>query len=180
MECRNSRDFCLFEKSSGFMLTEDDDDVTRLRRREPKPKLNWCPCRMAYWRKQSDKTTSRLWMSTRPAELKMGSDQYRSPCKIICVLCEKSDENEITGPLSSKQNISAHQNCLVSSLCFQRLPYRNVLLMLFGKAYCRSYFVLRGFPKDWVRACVYCVLSCLHQVSTASTRPPMTTCLDLQ
>ncbi|XDV30410.1 hypothetical protein PO909_033339 [Leuciscus waleckii] len=52
-------------------------------------------------------------MSTRPAELKMGSDQYRSPCKIICVLCEKSDENEITGPLSSKENISAHQNCLL-------------------------------------------------------------------
>ncbi|XP_067264876.1 serine-rich adhesin for platelets isoform X1 [Chanodichthys erythropterus] len=43
----------------------------------------------------------------------MGSDQYRSPHKINCVLCKKSDEDEITGPLSSKQNISAHQNCLL-------------------------------------------------------------------
>ncbi|XP_039511796.1 uncharacterized protein phf11 isoform X2 [Pimephales promelas] len=41
----------------------------------------------------------------------MVSDQY--PCKIICVLCEKSDEDEITGPLSSKEKISAHQNCLL-------------------------------------------------------------------
>ncbi|XP_077072626.1 uncharacterized protein phf11 isoform X2 [Siphateles boraxobius] len=52
-------------------------------------------------------------MSTCPTELKMGSGQYRSPCKIICVLCEKSDEDEITGPLSSKEKISAHQNCLL-------------------------------------------------------------------
>lgn len=58
---------------------------------------------------------SRFWMSARSAELKMGSDQYRSPQKINCVLCQKSDEDEITGPLSSKENISAHQNCLVSS-----------------------------------------------------------------
>ncbi|KAK7169142.1 hypothetical protein R3I93_005210 [Phoxinus phoxinus] len=43
----------------------------------------------------------------------MGSDHYQLPCKIICVLCEKSDEDEITGPLSSKENISAHQNCLL-------------------------------------------------------------------
>ncbi|XP_051762127.1 nascent polypeptide-associated complex subunit alpha, muscle-specific form isoform X2 [Ctenopharyngodon idella] len=52
-------------------------------------------------------------MSARPAELKMGSDQYRSSHKINCVLCKKSDEDEITGPLSSKENISAHQNCLL-------------------------------------------------------------------
>ncbi|XP_073701167.1 PHD finger protein 11-like [Garra rufa] len=33
--------------------------------------------------------------------------------KIICVLCKKSDETEVTGPLSSKESISAHQNCLL-------------------------------------------------------------------
>uniref|UniRef100_A0A672RL14 PHD-type domain-containing protein n=1 Tax=Sinocyclocheilus grahami TaxID=75366 RepID=A0A672RL14_SINGR len=43
----------------------------------------------------------------------MGSDQFQSQNKIICALCEKSDETEITGPLSSKGNISAHQNCLL-------------------------------------------------------------------
>ncbi|XP_051566196.1 PHD finger protein 11 isoform X2 [Myxocyprinus asiaticus] len=43
----------------------------------------------------------------------MGSDQYRAPCKMMCVLCQKSDETEITGALSSKENISAHQNCLL-------------------------------------------------------------------
>ncbi|XP_052004173.1 mucin-1-like [Xyrauchen texanus] len=43
----------------------------------------------------------------------MGSDQYRAACKIMCVLCQKSDETEITGALSSKENISAHQNCLL-------------------------------------------------------------------
>lgn len=41
----------------------------------------------------------------------MGSDKF--PNKIICALCEKSDETEITGPLNSKGNISAHQNCLL-------------------------------------------------------------------
>ncbi|XP_051563983.1 uncharacterized protein LOC127446799 isoform X3 [Myxocyprinus asiaticus] len=43
----------------------------------------------------------------------MGSGQYRLSSKIICVLCQNSDENEITGALSSKENISAHQNCLL-------------------------------------------------------------------
>ncbi|XP_016309637.1 uncharacterized protein phf11 isoform X2 [Sinocyclocheilus anshuiensis] len=43
----------------------------------------------------------------------MGSDQFQSQNTIICALCEKSDETEITGPLSSKGNISAHQNCLL-------------------------------------------------------------------
>ncbi|KAF4109154.1 hypothetical protein G5714_010227 [Onychostoma macrolepis] len=43
----------------------------------------------------------------------MGSDQFKFLNKIICALCEKSDETEITGPLSSKGNISAHQNCLL-------------------------------------------------------------------
>ncbi|XP_043105306.1 uncharacterized protein LOC122351939 [Puntigrus tetrazona] len=41
------------------------------------------------------------------AELNMPSNQ------IICALCKKSDETEVTGPLSSKHNISAHQNCLL-------------------------------------------------------------------
>ncbi|XP_056611566.1 histone-lysine N-methyltransferase 2A [Triplophysa dalaica] len=45
----------------------------------------------------------------------MESDEHRTPrqIKIICVLCKKSDETEITGALSSKDNISAHQNCLL-------------------------------------------------------------------
>ncbi|XP_058642546.1 uncharacterized protein LOC131546721 isoform X2 [Onychostoma macrolepis] len=43
----------------------------------------------------------------------MGSDPFQFQNKIICALCEKSDETEITGPLSSKGNISAHQNCLL-------------------------------------------------------------------
>ncbi|KAK2904977.1 hypothetical protein Q8A67_006776 [Cirrhinus molitorella] len=33
--------------------------------------------------------------------------------KIVCALCEKSDETKITGALSSKEKISAHQNCLL-------------------------------------------------------------------
>ncbi|XP_026073814.1 uncharacterized protein LOC113053201 isoform X3 [Carassius auratus] len=43
----------------------------------------------------------------------MGAELYQSQNKIICVLCEKSDEDEITGPLSSKENTSAHENCLL-------------------------------------------------------------------
>ncbi|XP_059418639.1 uncharacterized protein LOC132153267 [Carassius carassius] len=43
----------------------------------------------------------------------MGAEQYQSQIKIICVLCEKSDEDIITGPLSSKENTSAHENCLL-------------------------------------------------------------------
>lgn len=95
------------------MHAEDDDDVTRLRGSKRKPKLN------STGRNSSIRTT---WVSFEyqpgRAELKMGSDQYRSPHKINCVLCKKSDEDEITGPLSSKQNISAHQNCLVTVACF--------------------------------------------------------------
>ncbi|KAL1267795.1 hypothetical protein QQF64_033158 [Cirrhinus molitorella] len=33
--------------------------------------------------------------------------------EISCALCKKSEETEITGPLSSKGSISAHQNCLL-------------------------------------------------------------------
>ncbi|RXN29004.1 proteoglycan 4-like isoform X4 [Labeo rohita] len=43
----------------------------------------------------------------------MGSDQSQAQIKITCALCETSDETEITGPLSSKESISAHQNCLL-------------------------------------------------------------------
>ncbi|KAL1267797.1 hypothetical protein QQF64_033160 [Cirrhinus molitorella] len=45
----------------------------------------------------------------------MGSDISQSQNKIICALCEKSDETEDTGTLSSKGSISAHQNCLLYS-----------------------------------------------------------------
>ncbi|XP_059356770.1 proteoglycan 4, partial [Carassius carassius] len=47
------------------------------------------------------------------AELNMGSEQFQSQNKIICVLCDQSDENKTTGTLSSKGDISAHQNCLL-------------------------------------------------------------------
>ncbi|XP_052420947.1 proteoglycan 4 isoform X4 [Carassius gibelio] len=43
----------------------------------------------------------------------MGSNQFQSQNTIICVLCDQSDENKTTGTLSSKGNISAHQNCLL-------------------------------------------------------------------
>ncbi|XP_016147793.1 uncharacterized protein [Sinocyclocheilus grahami] len=43
----------------------------------------------------------------------MGPEQFQSLNKIICVLCEKSDESETTGPLSSKESTSAHENCLL-------------------------------------------------------------------
>lgn len=31
-----------------------------------------------------------------------------------CVLCYVEDENEVTGALSTKDDVTAHQNCLVS------------------------------------------------------------------
>lgn len=45
----------------------------------------------------------------------MGSGQSPSTYRIICALCKTSDETETTGPLSSKEDISAHQNCLLFS-----------------------------------------------------------------
>ncbi|XP_056321689.1 proteoglycan 4 isoform X3 [Danio aesculapii] len=45
----------------------------------------------------------------------MDSGQSPSTSKIICALCKTSDETETTGPLSSKEDISAHQNCLLFS-----------------------------------------------------------------
>ncbi|XP_018976020.2 nucleolar protein dao-5-like isoform X4 [Cyprinus carpio] len=43
----------------------------------------------------------------------MGTEQFHSQNKVSCVLCEKSDETQITGPLSSKEGTSAHENCLL-------------------------------------------------------------------
>ncbi|XP_042587029.1 uncharacterized protein PB18E9.04c-like isoform X3 [Cyprinus carpio] len=43
----------------------------------------------------------------------MGTDQFQSQKKINCAFCDKSEENKITGTLSSKGNIAAHQNCLL-------------------------------------------------------------------
>ncbi|KAL6485204.1 hypothetical protein MHYP_G00072490 [Metynnis hypsauchen] len=46
----------------------------------------------------------------------MGLDEEGSPCADVrCILCDLADENETTGPLSSKREISAHQNCLIFS-----------------------------------------------------------------
>lgn len=36
--------------------------------------------------------------------------------KMTCVLCHRPDETENTGTLSSKENVAAHQNCLVKIL----------------------------------------------------------------
>lgn len=36
--------------------------------------------------------------------------------KMTCVLCRRPDETENTGTLSSKENVVAHQNCLVNIL----------------------------------------------------------------
>ncbi|XP_038576807.1 uncharacterized protein phf11 isoform X2 [Micropterus salmoides] len=35
--------------------------------------------------------------------------------KVFCVLCQRSEETEITGALSTKQEVTAHQNCLLYS-----------------------------------------------------------------
>ncbi|KAI3356383.1 hypothetical protein L3Q82_017610, partial [Scortum barcoo] len=40
----------------------------------------------------------------------MGSDH-----KVSCVLCQRSNETVITGPLSTKDQVTAHQNCLLFS-----------------------------------------------------------------
>uniref|UniRef100_W5KUU8 PHD-type domain-containing protein n=1 Tax=Astyanax mexicanus TaxID=7994 RepID=W5KUU8_ASTMX len=34
---------------------------------------------------------------------------------VCCILCKTDDENRITGPLLSKEDISAHENCMVFS-----------------------------------------------------------------
>ncbi|XP_033842597.2 PHD finger protein 6 [Periophthalmus magnuspinnatus] len=36
-------------------------------------------------------------------------------CGVVCVLCRTSEENKITGPLSTKEEVTAHQNCLLYS-----------------------------------------------------------------
>ncbi|TRY97075.1 hypothetical protein DNTS_027271 [Danionella cerebrum] len=45
----------------------------------------------------------------------MTSDQRGSSRQIICGLCKQPEETKITGPLFSKKDISAHQNCLLFS-----------------------------------------------------------------
>ncbi|KAF1382745.1 hypothetical protein PFLUV_G00146950 [Perca fluviatilis] len=35
--------------------------------------------------------------------------------KVCCVLCQRSEETEITGPLSTNDEVTAHQNCLLFS-----------------------------------------------------------------
>ncbi|XP_076857445.1 uncharacterized protein phf11 isoform X2 [Brachyhypopomus gauderio] len=36
-----------------------------------------------------------------------------SPSDVCCILCERSEESKVTGALSSKDGVSAHQNCLI-------------------------------------------------------------------
>ncbi|XP_036427359.1 uncharacterized protein phf11 isoform X2 [Colossoma macropomum] len=46
----------------------------------------------------------------------MGLNEEDTPsADVRCILCNLADENETTGPLSSKGGISAHQNCLIFS-----------------------------------------------------------------
>ncbi|XP_034550504.1 eisosome protein SEG2 isoform X2 [Notolabrus celidotus] len=35
--------------------------------------------------------------------------------KVFCILCRRSEETKITGPLSTKEGVTAHQNCLLYS-----------------------------------------------------------------
>ncbi|CAK6959194.1 uncharacterized protein phf11 isoform X3 [Scomber scombrus] len=42
--------------------------------------------------------------------VEMGNDR-----KVICILCERSEETKISGALSTKDYITAHQNCLLFS-----------------------------------------------------------------
>ncbi|XP_074520285.1 uncharacterized protein phf11 [Halichoeres trimaculatus] len=35
--------------------------------------------------------------------------------EVFCVLCQRSEETKVTGALSSKENVTAHQNCLLFS-----------------------------------------------------------------
>uniref|UniRef100_A0A4W5MIP7 PHD-type domain-containing protein n=1 Tax=Hucho hucho TaxID=62062 RepID=A0A4W5MIP7_9TELE len=43
----------------------------------------------------------------------MGTEQHGN--KVQCVLCQTSEENLATGPLSTKGSVTAHQNCLLYS-----------------------------------------------------------------
>ncbi|XP_053090286.1 uncharacterized protein phf11 isoform X2 [Pangasianodon hypophthalmus] len=44
----------------------------------------------------------------------MRPEERSSPSsELCCVLCKRADETKITGPLSRKQGIAAHQNCLL-------------------------------------------------------------------
>ncbi|KAK1797882.1 hypothetical protein P4O66_008228 [Electrophorus voltai] len=47
-----------------------------------------------------------------------------SPTDVTCLLCKTSEETKMTGPLSSKQSVSAHQNCLLyaSGICCKYSP----------------------------------------------------------
>ncbi|XP_024919858.1 uncharacterized protein phf11 isoform X2 [Cynoglossus semilaevis] len=44
--------------------------------------------------------------------------------KVLCVLCRRSEETMVTGALSTKDEITAHQNCLLysSGLCCENSP----------------------------------------------------------
>lgn len=44
------------------------------------------------------------------------TDREMSPApRVSCVLCVRSEETEVTGPLLTKEDVTAHQNCLVIS-----------------------------------------------------------------
>uniref|UniRef100_UPI0037E858E2 PHD finger protein 11 n=1 Tax=Semicossyphus pulcher TaxID=241346 RepID=UPI0037E858E2 len=44
--------------------------------------------------------------------------------RVACVLCQRSEETKITGPLSTKEEVTAHQDCLLysSGICCQNSP----------------------------------------------------------
>ncbi|XP_072541364.1 uncharacterized protein phf11 [Salminus brasiliensis] len=45
----------------------------------------------------------------------MEQDEDSSPAGVVCLLCKTDDETETTGPLLSKEDISAHHKCLIYS-----------------------------------------------------------------
>ncbi|KAM9343630.1 uncharacterized protein phf11 isoform 4-T4 [Pholidichthys leucotaenia] len=54
----------------------------------------------------------------------MNKDEMSHGRKVSCILCQRSKETKVTGPLSTKQDVTAHQNCLLYSagICCQNSP----------------------------------------------------------
>lgn len=65
-----------------------------------------------------------------------------------CVLCVDRNETQVTGALSTKEHVAAHQNCLVTVNDTPPLPYPPIQISL---SYGRSdVFALRRALAEWV------------------------------
>ncbi|XP_068184520.1 uncharacterized protein phf11 [Antennarius striatus] len=71
---------------------------------------------------------SRKWLAVRrrrPSRYcKTISPDMSYDYKVFCVLCQRSEETKLTGTLSTKKQVTAHQNCLLfsSGICCQNSP----------------------------------------------------------